>query len=154
METFRENLNSIIVCVFELIIGILLLIEPVRFTSGIIIAAGIILIVIAILYFVRYFRMDARKAAVGQFFAKGLMALLTGSFLVFHSEWFIATFPVLTMLYGVVILLSALEKIQLCIDMFRLKKAKWYFAGISTFGRLNGDYYCSFFVYGNFLLSR
>lgn len=132
MEKLKENLNAMIVCCFELVIGILLLIEPVKFTSGIIIATGVILCVIGFIQCIKYFRTDARKAAMGQFLTKGLTALLIGCFFIFYSEWFIVTFPALTILYGVAILFSGLEKIQLCIDMLRFKRAKWYFAVISA----------------------
>lgn len=132
MEKLKENLNAIIICCFELAIGILLLIEPVKFTSGIIIAAGVMLCVLGVIQCIKYFRTDARKAAIGQFLTKGLTALLIGVFFIFYSEWFLTTFPALTILYGVVILLSGLEKIQLCVDMLRFKKTKWYFAGISA----------------------
>lgn len=36
MKALRENFNGIIICLFELVIGILLLINPVGFCLGVI----------------------------------------------------------------------------------------------------------------------
>ena len=44
MKTIRENTGVLILCIAELLVGILLLINPVGFTAGIVIAAGVLLI--------------------------------------------------------------------------------------------------------------
>ena len=126
MKNLKENLNGILVCLFEIVVGILLLINPVGFTSGIITAVGIALMVIGLVCVVKYFRADARVAAVSQLLVKGLVALLGGAFCTFRSAWFVVTFPVLTILYGVAILITGLSKVQLTVDMIRLKNSKWF----------------------------
>lgn len=128
----KKNANRIFLCLFEALVGILLLLNPATFTSGIIIAAGIVLIVLGIISVVNYFRTDAVQAATGQILVKGLTMLLAGAFCVFRSQWFLVTFPVLTVLYGVVILLTGLGKVQLCVDMLRLKRTRWYLAAVSA----------------------
>ena len=132
MKKLKENMNGLLICLFELVVGILLLIDPVGFTSGIIVTAGIALIILGIINCVKYIREDILRASKGQFLTKGLISLIIGAFCVFNSQWFIATFSALTVIYGVVVLISAVEKIQLCIDMYRQKKSKWYFAAISA----------------------
>ena len=132
MKPLKENLKGILVCLFELVAGILLLINPVAFTSGIIIIAGVILIVLGLINCVKYIRVDSKRAAKGQFLTKGLISILVGAFCVFNSQWFIVTFSALTVIYGVAILLSTLEKVQLCVDMLRRKNPRWYFAAISA----------------------
>lgn len=132
MKALKQNINDIIVCVFELVIGILLLIDPVGFTSGIIIAGGICLLAIGVYGTIKYFRTDAREAAASQLLMKGLLAILGGAFCVFNSYWFVATFEVLAMIYGISILVAGIGKVQISVDMLRLKKPKWYFAMISA----------------------
>ncbi|MCM1364458.1 MAG: DUF308 domain-containing protein [Faecalibacterium sp.] len=132
MKALKENFNKIILSLFELLVGILLLINPVGFTSGIITVAGIILIVLGIISIVRYFRTDAFEAAVRHDLLKGLIILLSGAFCVFGTDWFIMTFPALTIIYGIVTLFAGLAKIQLGINMLRLKQGKWHFALISA----------------------
>lgn len=132
MKVLKENANGIIFCLFEVLVGILLLINPVAFTAGIIIALGLILMVAGLVCIIKYFRADPQEAAVSQLLLKGLVALLAGAFCVFQSHWFIVTFPVLTILYGVAILVTGLGKVQLTVDMLRQKNKKWFLAAISA----------------------
>lgn len=132
MKTIKENMNGILVCLFELVVGILLLISPVTFTSGIIMAFGVVMLVAGLGCVIKYFRTDPVEAAQGQILVRGLIVLLVGGFCAFKSDWFVATFPILTLLYGVAILLSGLAKIQWTVDMLRLKKKNWNLAAISA----------------------
>lgn len=116
----------------ELIIGILLLINPIGFTSGIIIAFGVVLMIMGIHKTVKYFRTEPEEAAVSQILVKGLLMLLAGAFCAFNSHWFIATFPVLTLVYGVVILITGITKVQWTIDIIRMKRSKWFWVAISA----------------------
>ncbi|MBQ9148067.1 MAG: DUF308 domain-containing protein [Oscillospiraceae bacterium] len=128
----KRNLSSMAMSLVEVIIGILLLVNPIGFTSGIIIAFGIVLMIMGIGTTIRYFRTEPEEAAVGQIFAKGLLMFLAGAFCAFNSHWFIATFPVLTLVYGVVILIMGITKIQWTMDIIRMKRSKWFWAAISA----------------------
>ena len=116
----------------EVIIGVLLLVNPIGFTSGIIIAFGIVLMIMGISKTIRYFRTEPEEAAISQTLVKGLLTLLAGAFCAFNSRWFIATFPVLTLVYGVVILIAGITKVQWTIDIIRMKRSKWFWAAISA----------------------
>ena len=128
----KRNLSSMAMSLTEVIIGILLLVNPIGFTSGIIIAFGIVLMIMGIHKTVKYFRTEPEEAAVGQILVKGLLMLLAGAFCAFNSHWFIATFPVLTLVYGVVILITGITKIQWTIDIIRMKRSKWFWEAISA----------------------
>ena len=128
----KRNLSSMAMSLVELIIGILLLVNPIGFTSGIIIAFGIVLMLLGIHKTVKYFRTEPEAAAVSQILVKGLLLLLAGAFCAFNSHWFIATFPVLTLVYGVVILITGITKVQWTIDIIRMKRSKWFWAAISA----------------------
>lgn len=132
MKKLKENGYNVILCLFELVVGVLLLIQPVSFTTGIIVVAGAVMIVIGLIDMFKYFRSNAVEAARGQLLTRGLICFAAGGFCVTHSAWFLATFPALTMLYGVVILFTGFSKIQLAVDMIRLKRGKWYWAGINA----------------------
>ena len=116
----------------EVIIVIMLLVNPIGFTSGIIIAFGVVLMIMGIHKTVKYFRTEPEEAAVSQILVKGLLMLLAGVFCAFNSHWFIATFPVLTLVYGVVILITGITKVQWTIDIIRMKCSKWFWAAISA----------------------
>lgn len=128
----KRNLGSVAMSLAEVIIGSLLLLNPIGFTSGIIIAFGIVLMIIGIGTIIKYFRTEPEKAAEGQILVKGLLELLGGAFCAFNSRWFIATFPVLTIVYGVVILVTGITKVQWTMDIIRMKRSKWFWMAISA----------------------
>lgn len=131
MSIFKENRNGIVICLFEVFVGILLLVNPVGFTSGIIIGGGIILSVFGLFSIFKYFGTNIQEAAFSQNLAKGLVALIGGLFCIFQSEWFAIAFPVLTILYGVFMVLSGIGKVQWAFDLLRLRR-KWILPAISA----------------------
>ncbi len=132
MKALKQNGNAILLCVMEVVAGGLLLIDPVGFTAGIIIAAGIALMISGLLHVIRYFRCSPEEAAVGQLLMQGLIALLAGAFCAFDPGWFILTFPVIAILYGIAVLIGGLSKVQLTVDMLRVKNSKWWWGAISA----------------------
>ncbi|MDO4321459.1 MAG: DUF308 domain-containing protein [Lachnospiraceae bacterium] len=131
-EKANEKVNGIVLCLFELVVGVLLLINPVGFTAGIIKVAGVVLMILGLIEIVKYFRMNAEEASLGQALVKGLVSVLAGAFCTFRTEWFILTFPVLTTIYGVILLLVGLGKIQLTVDMVRRKNKNWVWAAVNA----------------------
>ena len=132
MKYLKENSSGIVLCLFELTVGILLLINPVSFTAGIITIAGIALMIMGLIEVVKYFRMRADEAMLSQALTKGLLSLLSGLFCAFKTEWFIMTFPVLTIIYGVLILVTGINKIQRTVDALRQKDKRWYWTAINA----------------------
>jgi len=129
----KAILGSIGVCLIELAVGILLLINPTEFTAGIITGAGIVLIVLGVFNAVKYFFTEPEEAAKRQLLLKGLGALLIGLVCIFKSQWFVTTaISTLTLVYGAVILAAGIGKFQKTIDIIRLKKPKWFLTGISS----------------------
>ena len=132
MRAIQKNGGSILMCVLEILLGVLLLIDPLGFTSAIIIALGAALIVAGVVFIVRYFRVGAVEGALTHGLSKGLLLLLTGLFCMLRSKWFVATFPLLTILYGIGILISGVGKIQWAADMIRFGRKHWYLPAISA----------------------
>ena len=132
MKKFKENMGNIIMCLGEILIGIILLIKPVGFTKTIIVGVGLILLVMGITNIVKYFKTNAIDAMKEQSLSTGLIFSSIGLFCTFRSNWFIATFPVLTVLYGVIIFLVGLKKVQWAVDSIRLKRKYWYVVGINA----------------------
>ena len=80
MKNTKIDVGGIVAGVIELLVGILLLISPLGFTNGIIIAAGVILCSVGIKVIVNYFCMDALSAAKSKAMFKGLICLVAGVF--------------------------------------------------------------------------
>ncbi|MDD7025615.1 MAG: DUF308 domain-containing protein [Lachnospiraceae bacterium] len=132
MKSLRQNANNIFLCVFEVLIGILVLIDPVAFSSGIIIAAGILMILSGAVCVFRYFWMKPEEAMLSQQLLKGLLFLLAGIICTWKYQWVLSTFPLLTVIYGVGILIAGLAKIQWAVDLLRLKRQRWFLPAISA----------------------
>ena len=126
MKKLDRNTGNLIMCITEAVIGILLLINPIGFTSGIIIALGVVLTLQGAKELLSYFKADPDSAAAGNGLAKGLLMAVSGIFCMFKAEWFIVTFPILTVFYGVLTLVGGISKIQWAVDMNRQKQNYWY----------------------------
>ncbi|MBQ9847633.1 MAG: DUF308 domain-containing protein [Clostridia bacterium] len=132
MKSLKKYSGGIILSLFEILVGVLLLIDAVSFTSGIIMALGAALAVYGLVCVIKYFRAEPLEASLGQLLLKGLVALIAGVFFLIRTEWLVSVFPVLTIIYGVAILFVGLGKIQKTVDMLRLKKNGWAVTAISA----------------------
>lgn len=132
MKFLKNHFAGIGMFLLEILVGVLLLINPMGFTSGIIMGAGLVLLLVGIVCIIKYFRAEPQEAAKSQNLMKGLIALLAGSFCALRSEWFVVTFPVITLIYGVVILITGLGKIQWTVDILRQKKPRWFLCALSA----------------------
>ena len=132
MKNTHVNTSMLIMPIIEMVIGILLLINPVGFTSGIIVVLGIVMACLGAGSIVSYFRKSPEEAALKNDFTKGLILALLGTLCILKSAWFIAPFPLLTAFYGVLNLIAGMGKIQQAVDMLRLKSKYWLIAVMSA----------------------
>ena len=49
-----------------------------------------------------------------------------------NSHWFIAAFPLLTVLYGIGTLVTGIAKVQWMTNRIRLKAKRWFLMGLSA----------------------
>ena len=132
MGFLKQNGGAIVAGLVELLIGILLFVDPVGFTSGILMVVGVILLLCGVVCLIHYFNTDPVQAALEQNFSKGLIMILLGGFLVLRTQQVIALFPLLTHLYGVAILIIGVAKLQQGVDLLRLKARYWFLAGVNA----------------------
>lgn len=130
MKTSKASIIILSLC--EVIVGILLLVNPVGFTTGILIFLGLVLLILGVTNVVQYFRATPQRAAIEQKMSRGLLEILVGLFLVLKSGWFLATFPILTILYGIGTLLTGITKVQWTVDQIRLKMKKWFWTALGA----------------------
>ncbi|MCM1026574.1 MAG: DUF308 domain-containing protein [Roseburia sp.] len=132
MGKWKKNAGNLLMCLGEIVIGILLLINPIGFTAGIIMTLGILLAIFGIASVIGYFRAAPEEAALKGGLSIGLIAISVALVCIFKTEWFIAAFPLITVFYGVLILLSGIGKIQWAVDMLRMKQKYWFIALIGA----------------------
>lgn len=128
----REKLSVAALSIMEILIGILLLINPMGLTTLIIIIAGIVLTLTGIVNIISYFRLPAEEVVLQKSLIFGILAVLAGVWCMFRSNWFIALFPLLTTLYGLIVLINGVTKVQWSADMIRLKKRRWGWMALSA----------------------
>lgn len=131
---FRSKILSgkILLCICEILVGILLLIDPEAFTVSIITGLGLLLFALGAISVFGYFRTPPEEAQLGRGLVRGLCAILGGMFCIFRSDWFLSAFPLLAGIYGVSILLIGLTRVQWAVDMLRMKRERWPFAALSA----------------------
>lgn len=132
MKFFKENSVSLLLCLCELVLGILLLINPTGFTTGIIIAFGTVCLVFGIVQIIFYWKKPFAEATSRLYLMKGLVSVSLGLFCVCFSHWFLETFVLLSFLYGILLLISGFYKVQWSIDLLRQKTKRWGLGAISA----------------------
>lgn len=110
----------------------MLLIKPEEFTDGIITFLGILLCVAGVVNIVKYFREDPVQAALERNLAVGLLAIALGALFLMKKMWLIQAFPLLTVLYGIMMFVTGVFKVQWTADMLRAHLRKWYWPAISA----------------------
>ncbi len=128
---FKGRVGGIVLCVLEIIVGVLLLINPVGFANGIIIGAGWLLALAGAFCIVRYFLVKPETGAASQLLFRGLTMLLVGVLCITKYAWLLTVFP-LTLIYAAWLLVLGMMKIQQMADMLRLKKGRWYMPAIAA----------------------
>ncbi len=127
MRARLRKSGSVVMALGEVLVGILLMVNPLGFTMGIIIGVGALLLIMGGVFVVAYFKAEPGQAAVEQNLTKGLCALLAGVFCIFRSGWFLTALEMLVVFYGIVILLTGIAKVQWAVDAFRMRRDKWQF---------------------------
>lgn len=120
MNKLKLNLPVLIFLIFELSVGILLFIEPEGFTRAVIISFGVMNIVNAVIFLVRYLvgrRRDDDSGAVN--IAVSVASLIIGLYCVIFTDLIMGLFAVLAMIYGVFLIVSGIFKIKAYADSRR-----------------------------------
>ena len=132
MKFIRENAQSIVMILFLLIIGIMLLVNPVSFAVMMIKIAGLGLFVVGVVNLIKYFQAKPEVAAKGMNFFVGAVMISVGAFAFFATGWFVSVFPVLAVLYGLLQIALGFLETQHAIDALRMKEDYWWMRAISA----------------------
>lgn len=131
MKFLKQNSVNLLISLCELIIGILLLIDPTGFSNGIIIAFGAACLAFGVVQIVFYWKKPLAEAISRFYLMKGLISISVGLFCICFSHWFLETFKLLSFLYGI-LLISGFYKVQWSIDLLRQKEKRWWLAAVSA----------------------
>ena len=111
-STLKRQLPVILLILFEIAVGVLLLINPEAFTTAVIIIFGVICIVIGLIYLIKYLRGRKQEDGSILMLIGALFALTLGLFSVIASPLIITLFTFIAIMYAVIMIVSGLIKIQ------------------------------------------
>lgn len=129
MKSLKVNIPIILLILFEVAVGILLLVDPEGFTRMIIILFGIILLAIGITYLLRY--LHGKKENINDLLSLtvAVVALAIGAICTFCSGAIIGLITAMAIIYGVILIISGIYKIN---NYFMIKKAQFPISAVSA----------------------
>ncbi len=130
-EWIKKISVSLMLAVCELLLGILLLVNPVGLTSFVIVALGVLLLLLGALHLFQYIRLTREDAAETWKLASGAGLLAIGISIIANQPWMVEIMGTLTTLYGIIVLAAAFMKLQIAVDALRGKRPFWYLMAIS-----------------------
>ena len=89
-----SKIGNILLCIAEIIVGVLLLVNPDAVTSAFIIGAGAVMILTGIVFCTLYFVGEAEKMVIKQLLFKGLLLIILGVLCVTQYGVLLAALPV------------------------------------------------------------
>ena len=115
-----SKIGNILLCIAEIIVGVLLLVNPDAVTSAFIIGAGAVMILTGIVFCTLYFVGEAEKMVIKQLLFKGLLLIILGVLCVTQYGVLLAALPFVTWVYAIAMLILAAYKVQCTVDILRL----------------------------------
>ena len=132
MKNSKKQFKETLLYLFELVAGLMIVVNSKAFAKVFIAIAGIGLILLGLLQVIRYYQADPVTAAKKNYLTKGLLALSAGCFCAFRANWFLNVLPSFSFLLGVGIFTVGLMKIQRAMDMTRMDNQQWYLSFIGA----------------------
>ena len=132
MKFLKENWSAILTILFLIVVGILLLVNPMTFAIIILKIAGGLLALLGIYDLIKYFRTEPEVAAKGSCFYSGAIMITVGLFCIFSGDKLTTIFPMLAVLYGVFQIVLGYRKLQRMVDDLRMKMPLWWLRAISA----------------------
>ncbi len=132
MKKLKNKFGGLIFCIAEIALGVLLLIDAMRFTSMIITAIGVILALAGIFNIIKYFFTHPKEAAMEQLLSKGMISLGAGLFAILGNGVIIKAIDLIVIIFAVILLVAGINKIQFIADSIRRRERRWYFGIISA----------------------
>lgn len=130
-EWIKKISVSLMLAAGELVLGLLLLINPMGLTTFVIVALGIVGILLGAYHLYRYIRLPRVEAAKTWALATGAGFLAVGIAAVANQHWLVQLLGTLTTLYGALSLAAAFMKLQIGVDALRSNRPFWYLMAIS-----------------------
>ncbi|MCD8192076.1 MAG: DUF308 domain-containing protein [Oscillospiraceae bacterium] len=120
MQNVKSVAAAVVEAVIQIALGVFIIAEPMSFNLIILRIIGAALVIVGIIECIRYFVNPVQTDFVGRHLSFGLLALAAGILLLVGASYILSALPVFAIVYGIVILVSAIFKLQKGVDMLRL----------------------------------
>lgn len=112
MKMLKHALPFIFILLFEITVGIMLLVNPEGFTNMIIVFFGIVLLLIGIVNLIKFIIEKKNKKTGILSITSAITSLILGAVCAFASQFVMGLFAVIAIIYGVILLISGIFKAQ------------------------------------------
>lgn len=112
MENLKRNLPFLLLIILEVVVGIFLFRDPEGFTRAVIILVGIGFLLAGVVFLVRYLRGRKNGNAGSGTLVGAIVSLILGVICVFASGAIITLIAAFAILYGIILILGGIAKIQ------------------------------------------
>ncbi len=106
MNIMNRNRDSLVLTVTEIIVGIVLLINPLGFTKMILVAIGVLALISAGVNFIDYLHDHTHKDKA----VSAALQAVVGLVLTLGSNWILATFSALFIIFGLLNIFAGIHK--------------------------------------------
>ena len=119
----RYKLSHYLTTLIMIIVGVVLVAEPELAIATICTIVGIMLVITGIAYIVWYFVRDNLSAVLGMDLVFGILITALGILILTHADFVL---KLINVILGVIMIFSAVIKLQTAIDMKRLGVKRWW----------------------------
>ena len=119
MKTLKENGQTLLLIVFEAVVGVMLLVNPEGFTKTVIIIFGALFLILGVISLVRFLRDKKENINNPLAITAAVVSLIFGVIFAFFSDAVINLIAAIAVIYGVAFAISGIFKLQ---NYFQSKK--------------------------------
>lgn len=112
MKFLKNSLPTILFVLFEIVVGVMLLVNPEAFTTSVIIIFGALLVIFGAIYLVKYLLARRKQEQSTLMLVMSLVAVSLGVFAIICAQFIFTLFVFIAVMYAIIMLISGLFKIQ------------------------------------------
>ncbi|MGN1097919.1 MAG: DUF308 domain-containing protein, partial [Clostridia bacterium] len=101
MKRFFSGIGFLVLCVLEILIGVIIVFNPVSFAKVVLMLVGAGLMIGGIVNIFIYFRSDPFVGAMGMRLFQGIIFLALGLLFVFNPQKILDLIPMLSVFFGI-----------------------------------------------------
>ncbi|MBR1482351.1 MAG: DUF308 domain-containing protein [Ruminococcus sp.] len=116
MYWFKKNLPILLMLLLEILVGVLLMVNPEGFTTVVYIAFGIFCLVVGAIYLIRYIRANRDGMGSTMMLIWAVVLLVLGLFGIISSTMVLKIFAFLAVMYAVLMIVSGVVKLVVYIN--------------------------------------